>query len=378
MDLGSVRALFLYRSFAAFPGISHRGLGISSTNNMLVLRQNGIDAIVRGLPSEDKLRQTMDNNAGVTHVVSSAPWIRTTPLAYIVDQFPEVSFAVNCHSNWGFLQVESGAIKLIREEIDLEAYRHNFHVAGNSKPYCDALTGVYNAPCTYLPNMYYLNDTVKDAKRRWADNGGRWRIGLFGAPRKQKNMESGLVGILQAANEAGVMVEVVVNAGRNDNGEATNLLQAFRETVRGLPYASLLEYQWAEWPDFRRMVATCDALVNVSTSETFNIVAADGASQSIPSVVVADAIRWAPPEWGARADDPGDIARKLLAILHDPGAGRRGLEALAAHNQESLGYWVRYLTENRFGTGSRIWTTIGAPEGGAGHRSMPGVRRFAA
>jgi len=48
-DLDRVRVLFFYRSFAHFPGISHVGLGISSNQNYKVLRQNGIDALVRPL-----------------------------------------------------------------------------------------------------------------------------------------------------------------------------------------------------------------------------------------------------------------------------------------------------------------------------------------
>lgn len=376
MELSDVRILFYYRSFAAFPGVSHVGLGISSTNNMKVLRQNGIEAMVEGLKSDAEVRVALDRTPGITHVVSAAPWLKTSTLAYAADQFVDVAWAVTCHSNWAFLQTEPAAIRLIREEMDLEQFKHNFHVAGNSKRYCDSAIGAYGMPVTYLPNMYYLDDTAERVQRRWSDNGGTVRVCMFGAPRKQKNMATGMIGILNAQRILGVNMEVWVNSGRNDGGEATNILNALRAMTDGVPRVTLKYLPWMAWPEFRRFARSCDAGVQCSNSETYNIVTADLASGGIPSVV-SNAVTWAPDEWQADPDDGVAVGKALVNVLRDPDAGRRGLEALAAHNSDSLAAWTRYLTRNRFGTGSRAWTSIGAPEGGAGHLSEPGARRRA-
>lgn len=371
-DLQRVRVLFFYRSFAYFPNVSHVGLGISSNQNYKVLRQNGIDALVRPLAYEKDMRKPLDSDKGITHVISSAPWISSAQLAYIADQFPEVSFSVNCHSNIGFLQSDPGAIRMIREEIDLEQWKHNFHVSGNSEPYCQAINDIYGAPCTFLPNLYYLDDTanVATARPRWS--GGVLRVGLFGAPRAQKNVLSGAAGAMIAARDVGAPLELYVNSGRNDGGEAVRILNAVKALTSGVPNVTLKYAPWMAWPEFRRFIGTMHVCVQASYTETFNIVTADAASQQggVPSVV-SDAITWAPSEWKAKVDDPQDIARKLVGILYDPAAGRRGITALSERNAIALAAWKRYLLNNEFGTAARTWTAIGHPMTSTRHLSKP-------
>ena len=370
-DLSRVRVLFCYRSFRAFPGVSHVGLGISSTNNYRVLRQNGIDALVQGIGHESELRRPLDADPAITHLISSAPWMRTNALAYACDQFPEVNFAVNCHSNIAFLQSDPGAIRLIREEMDLETWKHNFHVAGNSEVYCDAMTSMYQSPVTFLPNLYYLDDNANAAMSKPGWNGGMVRFGIWGAPRAQKNVLTGVSGCMIAGRDLNVPIEIWMNSGRNDGGEAIRILNAVRAMTEGVPNVTLRFLNWTDWPTFRRFAATMDAGVQVSTSETYNIVTSDMAAQGVPSVV-SDAILWAPDEWRARVDSAQDVARKLVGVLLDPASGRRGLEALAERNGVALEAWKRYLLENQFGIGGRRWTAVGHPKAGVRNLSRPG------
>jgi hypothetical protein len=70
-----------------------------------------------------------------------------------------VRSAVNCHSNVGFLQADRNVrFKLVRECLSLEQRVANFSVAGNSLKFCDWVQEAYSAPCTFLPNLYYLGD----------------------------------------------------------------------------------------------------------------------------------------------------------------------------------------------------------------------------
>jgi len=316
------------------------------------------------------MRKPLDSDKGITHVISSAPWISTRQLAFISDQFPEVNFSVNCHSNIGFLQSDPGAIRMIREEIDLETWKHNFHVAGNSELYCQAINDTYNAPCTFLPNMYYIDDTSNFANYRPRWTGGVLKVGLFGAPRAQKNVVSGADGAIIAARDVGAPLELWMNSGRNDGGEAVRILNAVKALAEGVPNVTLKFLPWMDWPNFKRFIGTMHVCMQPSYTETFNIVTADAASQGVPSVV-SDAITWAPAEWKARVDDPQDIARKLVGILYDPASGRRGLTALAERNAVALAAWKRYLLNNQFGTAARNWSAIGHPMQSSQHLSKP-------
>lgn len=368
-DLQSVRVLFYYRSYANVPGISHAGLGISATNNYKVLRQNGIDALLKPLVDEVDMGKQLEDDPGITHVVTSAPWITTDTLRKTANLYPEVTFACNVHSNIGFLQTDPTSIKRIREEIDLEQWTHNFHIAGNSERYCEAMTDMYRVPCTFLPNMYYLDDTNNTGHVNiWT--GGTLRVLIGGAPRAQKNVTTGAAGAVIAARELGAPLELWLNSGRNDGGEATRILNAVRAMTDGLPNVTVKYLPWSSWPDFRRFAATVHIGVQMSTTETYNIVTADLASQGVPSIV-APSITWAPTEWYADVDHASDVGRRMIQVLLDPRSGRRGLQALADRNALCLTAWKRYLVENRFGTGARAWSAIGHPMSSVHNLSKP-------
>ncbi|MGH9831038.1 MAG: hypothetical protein ACREDR_48155, partial [Blastocatellia bacterium] len=186
--------MLAYKNFAANKGISHIGLGVAAMNTSKVLRREGIEAdvwpIVNAAELWARLEQarTAPGQHPVTHVVVSAPWIPTPELQALVGSFTNIIFAVNCHSNVGFLQADSNGIRRVRESLEIERGVWNFHAAGNSGKYCRWVTDTYQAPCSYLPNLYYLDHTA--APNRPLFHGGTLRIGAFGATRPLKNFMS--------------------------------------------------------------------------------------------------------------------------------------------------------------------------------------------
>jgi len=53
-------------------------------------------------------------------VVVSARSIPSPELQSMINEFPNVQFAVNCHSNVGFLQADSSGVHLVREAMEIE------------------------------------------------------------------------------------------------------------------------------------------------------------------------------------------------------------------------------------------------------------------
>src|ERR1700684_2391635 len=124
------RLVLAYKNFAAQQNISHIGLGVSALNTCKVLRRAGIVADVWPVVSaKDLTRRLLSEHT--THVVISAPWIPSLDLQALVLATPSIRFAVNCHSNVGFLQADSNGVRLIRDAMDVELASHNFHLAGN-------------------------------------------------------------------------------------------------------------------------------------------------------------------------------------------------------------------------------------------------------
>lgn len=251
---------------------------------------------------------------------------------------PNVTFAVNCHSNVGFLQADSNGVKLVREGMDIERGTWNFHVAGNGRRFCRWLSAAYEAPCAYLPNLYHLEPQAPVARTLF--QGGTLRIGAFGATRPLKNFMSAAGAALEISTRLRTNLELWVSAGRSEGGGG--IMNAVRAMMDGLPHVKVVQNGWQSWPSFRTTVRNMHLLLQPSYTESFNMVTADGIAEGVPSVVSA-AIDWAPKSWSAACDDVLDIACTGRHLLSDPHAAADGFQALKAHNADGLGSWKQYL-----------------------------------
>src|SRR5271165_387847 len=320
--------------------VSHIGLGVSALNTSKVLRQNGIMTDVWPiLGAKDLADRIAATTPQPSHVVIGAPWIPTLDLqAFLVFKFPTIHFAVVCHSNAGFLSADPQAITNFRQDLDLEQGALNFFAAGNSQRFCAFIRGSYQRPCTWLPNLYFLDSTAPSPRRPWS--GGTLRIGSFGAVRPLKNTTTAAAAALEIAERLHTDVEFHVSVGRVEGGYG--VVRALEAMLNNSPLVTLVKDEWYQWPQFRSITRSMHLLMQPSFSESFNMVSADGASESIPSVV-SDAIDWAPDDWKADADDTGDVARIGRRLISDAEAGSDGFLALQQHNVVGVGAWKEWL-----------------------------------
>jgi hypothetical protein len=254
-------------------------------------------------------------------------------------EFPEIQFAVNCHSNLGFLQADPSAMRLVREGLELRRTNWNFHVAANCERLGRWVEAAYRVPCLRLPNIYHL-DTPQPARELY--KAGTLRIGAFGATRALKNLLTAAGAAVEIANTLRADLEFWISSGRNEG--AGPVLDAVRQMMHGLPHVKLMENGWQTWPQFRQTVRHMHLLLQPSYTESFNVVTADGVAEGVPSVV-SDAIEWAPENWKAQVDDAGDIARVGLKLLKSRRAARQGVNALNKHNRTARDCWWKFLCE---------------------------------
>lgn len=331
------KLILAYKNFAANRQISHIGLGVSALHTCKMLRAHGVDAEVWPIVQARDLADRLAANPA-SHVVISAPWIPSADIQNLLAAFPHTRFAVNCHSNVGFLQADANGVKLMREAMDLELGSFHFHLAGNSAKFCRWINAAFGAPCVYLPNLYHLDGPPQG---RPGYTGGTLRIGAFGATRPLKNFMSAAGAALTIARELKADLELWVSAGRTEGGGDT-ILRSVHAMLDRLPNARIVENGWQSWPQFRKSAGHMHLLLQPSYTESFNMVTADGIAEGVPSVV-SDAIDWAPDHWKARTDDVLDIARVGRSLLADQHAVRDGYAALSAHNQKGLHVWLQYL-----------------------------------
>jgi len=335
--------IFIYRNFMAIgPNYCHIGLGVNSLHSVKVLRKNGVKASAHGVRKHQDINVVLAQNPGCTHCIIEAPWVKTHDLEMIVRAYPDVHFVVRCHSQIGFLQVEPGAINLIREGMEMQDHELNFTMSANSRRANDFLQTAYDGHCKYLPNLY---DACRATHKKFKHPNHRDCIDIasFGALRLLKNHTTAAAAAMLIARNLGCHVNFYVSVNREEHGKA--VLHSLRNMFRGSKYAALVENPWERWGSFRKTVQEMDLCIQLSATETFNITTADAAAAQVPCVV-GDCIDWAPKSWQCPIDDAEEAARKGCYVLNDFNAGIEGREALEEYCAEGVRIWLKYLDSN--------------------------------
>jgi hypothetical protein len=350
VDRSRTRVAFVYKNFGAMKGLSHIGLGVSAMQNVRMLRDHGIIADVWAISSVLDLEKRLDEEAQATHfahhvpvshVVISAPWIETPPLQKLLAMHSRIQFVVVSHSNIGFLQADPRAIRLLREDSELERAYANFHIAGNSHNLVEWWKKTYHTAMWHLPNMYPLREDV-DIRPRMYRSGSTLRIGCFCAVRPYKNVLTAGGAALEIAMRLGVAdMEFWISGGRVEGGAQT-IRESLTQMYAGLHHVEIKVNNWESWPMFTQTVHLMDLLLQPSYTEGFNMVTADGIVQGVPSVC-SEAIDWVPRRWHAQADNASDIADVGISLIHDPNAAYEGRRALIQHNEHALRHWMDFL-----------------------------------
>jgi hypothetical protein len=325
---------------------SHTGLSVSSENTSRVLNRAGIKSEVHGIWSGYDVARILKETPTATHAILEAPWIGAGDLkSVLLDNFPQVQFAVRCHSQIGFLQVEPGAIKLIRDYLVLRGEVSNFTFASNSNRLTNWIKATYgnDDACLYLPNLYDYEGVVIDPSKVLPPDNSVIRVSSFGALRDLKNHTTAAAGAMLLAKSRGLNLEFYVNTHREEHG--SGVLKSLHHMFDGLSWAKLVEVPWQDWNTFCNTIASMDVCFQVSATETFNIVTADACAAGVPSVV-GSAIAWLPEDWHARIDDPQNIADVANYVLEDRQTSVvRAADALEDYVSESTYLWVKYLCE---------------------------------
>lgn len=334
----------LFLCYKNFSKVSHIGLGVSALNTANTLQAQGVDVEVHSVKSSNELIcliQDRSPDERPTHVVMSAPWIPNNEWLAISRRFCNIKFVVNCHSNVGFLQADPNGVKVFIANAKLQQGSLNFHVSGNSMTFADWVTRTYSVPCLTLPNLYYLTGNTHMHKLPFHFGHSTLRIGAFGATRPLKNMQTMAAAALTVATETRTPLEFWISAGRLEGGGLT-VLNAMKEMFDGIAGVRIIENSWQDWPSFRQTLRHMHLLMQMSYTESFNMVTADGVAEGVPSVV-STAIDWIPDHWAAHFDDAMDIARVARQLLTDVNTNQDGLAALEDHNQDGLRMWMRFL-----------------------------------
>lgn len=306
---------------------------------------------------ESKVVQVIDNNDidrevtkfRPTHVMIEALWVVPEKFQVLRKLHPNVKWIIRLHSETPFLANEGIAIRWLNRYIDQE----NVYLAPNSKRLYDDLIHYYKAiyedahdKIVYLPNFYDEPPEIEIFHDKSELN-----IASFGAIRPMKNQLIQAMAAIEYARNTNKRLKFHINSQRieqSGNPVLENIRSLFKEL--DINKYELIEHPWMKHSDFRRLVRKMDLGLQVSFSETHNIVTADFVSQNIP-VVVSDEISWVSRLFHAETGDSKDIVHKMHRALMFKCFGkflnRYGLDK---YNRHSVKNWMKYL--NR---GNKHW-----------------------
>lgn len=308
---------------------------------------------------EVKLVQVIDNNDidrevtkyQPTHVVIEALWVVPAKFAVLQRLHPNVKWIVRGHSEIPFLAQEGVAIDWITQYVRYD----NVMFAANSEASVRDLRTIVraanpgwtyaqiNGKVPYLPN-YYPHHLKAPGARKKRDT-GYIDIACFGAIRPLKNQLIQAVAAIKFADMEQKILRFHTNATRVETqGESVlKNLEALFETTPHI----LVKHPWMPHDEFLTLLKQMDIAMQVSFSETFNIVAADCVVSGLP-IVVSPEVSWATTWCQAEPTNSEEILLKLIKAndwrlrLAMKVLNLRGLRAYCENSKHR---WLKFIGE---------------------------------
>jgi len=299
---------------------------------------------------EAALVQVVDNN-GIDHevheyrpdvVIIEALWVVPTKFIELKRLHPNVKWIIRVHSKIPFLAGEGNAIEWINKCSRMK----NVFVSLNSEEAHKDFLNYFNErdpmgylakKLVYLPNYY----PVKDVSKR-PEGVTMLDVGCFGAIRLMKNPVTQAFAAIRYAESIGKRLQFHVNSGRIEHGMSTlTNMRALFAPFRGKH--TLVEHEWMEREIFLSMVRAMDIGLQMSLSESFNIVAADFVSEDVPMVTSRE-IDWMPEYFTTDATSVEKIVEAMDRTLkYRPflGIGHNAKKSLRKYVEESERIWLK-------------------------------------
>lgn len=323
-------------SYGGKPG--SYGLINSCTFVIEELRKHGIDAeLVQVVDNNDIDREVTKRRP--THVFIEALWVIPAKFEVLSRLHPGVEWIIHLHSKIPFLATEGMSIQWIGEYLALRKKGIKISVAANNQDCMEQLNVPFDGVFT-LPNMYFppkLSSVEVFPHQRFID------IGCFGALRVLKNTLEQAILAMKFAEKNGKILRFHINHSEHEP-EITdpvykNLVYLFQPTQH-----LLYNHGWLPHEEFLKLVLTMDLGMQVSYTESFNIVAADFIHCNIP-IVVSDEINWVYPLYRANVAEPDDILSKMKYAYAGKHINAQYVNKiwLAMYNKNALKKWLEFL-----------------------------------
>jgi len=357
----SSKVLFICKKRLDSYGVSF-GLLNSATFVSNFLNNNGI---------ESKVVMVVDNNGidrevkqfNPTHVFIEALWVVPEKFHILLKLYPSVKWIIRIHSQIPFIANEGIAVKWIYGYLKISKKYKNLFLSFNSDNCSEDFSkiGIENI---YLPNIYETK--IGDVKEQdytspcffecfseiysWMYQKKpriikpNINIGCFGAIRPMKNHLAQAFAAIAFCNKMDMRLKFHINSNRIEQ-KGEEVLKNIRYLFENSQNHSLVEHKWMSHDKFIKLIKTMDLGMQVSFSETFNIVTADFVWNEIP-VVVSPEMTWLPDQVKASPTSIDSIIDVMENYFKSENKNleKKNKKYLIRHNEKSGDIWLEYFS----------------------------------
>lgn len=287
--------------------------------------------------------------------ILEALWYTPEKLLEVQQLHRGVVFVVRINSKIPFLALEGMSVGWMKQYLtNAKSAKLDNLILSTNNFYCTRDLNAASIPNVYLPNLYpavpekaetIINKISEEARLALdmpLDLGKKTlNVGCFGAIRPLKNQLIQAVAAIEYANNNGLTLLFHINSSRVEQ-QGSEPLKNLRSLFEGGPH-HLVEHGWVGHQEFLDVLREMDVCLQVSFTESFNIVTADTISQYVPVVVSPD-IDWVPPICRADPNDATAIATTLGYVLgHNALVIRRTVKALNTYTRKGTKEWFNFL-----------------------------------
>lgn len=282
----SMRVQFILKKNELYNFVCYtrRSSGLWNSTNFIVdaLRKRGIDCdIVEVQDNNDIDREVTRFKPSIC--VIEALWVVPEKFEVLKALHPQVQWLVHLHSNICFLALEGIGMAWIKGYVNQGVGL----IANSLESYQALLPIVPSDMIVHLPNIYL--GKCKDFNDRRSD--GVINIGCFGAIRPMKNQLIQALAAIEFAKRRGRFLKFHVNGSRIEVG-GDPVLKGLKDLFSGALMAELILVKWNEPEEFHDYLNLhIDIGMQVSMTETFNVVTADYLTAGVP-IAVSKAVKW--------------------------------------------------------------------------------------
>lgn len=340
-----VKVLFVIKQRMAY-GTKTKAYGLVNSCQFVAahLRSLGIEAEVVEVVDNNCIDRVVTEHKP-THCFIEALWVVPSKFRELARLHPTVKWVVRLHSMVPFLSSEGMAFEWINQYFDLRSEGINISVSVNNRRMLDDMNTLFPGLVSYTPNIYYEDDGQPTEQFNYPRRNAL-HIGCFGALRVLKNHPQQAIWAMEFADIQDKTLWFHVNISEHEQREASPILRNLRAMFVNTKHY-LVEHLWYNHRDFIELVKQMDIGMQVSFTETFNVVAADFVHSQVP-VVVSREIDFVVPECRADATNKQEVLTALDAAWHGIPTKPHGrwfgcLSGAASHIRKmgNINHWKR-------------------------------------